>query len=49
MPADVENTDLDSEEFISKITTLRNAVLDHAEHEENDEFPALQAKSVKTS
>jgi hemerythrin superfamily protein len=44
MLADVENTNLDSEEFISKITTLRKAVLDHAEHEETDEFPALASE-----
>ena len=41
MLADLEDTDMSSDEFITKIERLREAVLEHAEREEADEFPAL--------
>lgn len=37
----LEKLDVDSEEFTRQLTELRDAVLDHAEHEENDEFTKL--------
>jgi hemerythrin superfamily protein len=37
----LEKLDVDSEEFTRQLTGLRDAVLDHAEHEENDEFTRL--------
>jgi hemerythrin superfamily protein len=37
----LEKLDVDSEEFTSLLTELRDAVLDHAAHEENDEFARL--------
>ncbi len=38
----IEKIDITSEEFIDELTTLRDAVLDHAQHEETYEFPKLQ-------
>ena len=38
----LEKIDITSEQFIAELTKLRDAVLEHAEHEENDEFPKLQ-------
>ncbi|MBV8346899.1 MAG: hemerythrin domain-containing protein [Mycolicibacterium sp.] len=38
----IENLDISSQQFIGELTKLRQAVLDHAEHEENEEFPKLQ-------
>jgi hypothetical protein len=38
---ELEKLDVDSEEFARQLTELRDAVLDHAEHEENDEFISL--------
>ena len=38
----LENLDIISQQFIDELTKLREAVLEHAEHEENDEFPRLQ-------
>ncbi|MGB8390958.1 hemerythrin domain-containing protein [Mycobacterium sp.] len=37
----LEKLDVDSEEFTSQLMELRDAVLDHAEHEERDEFTKL--------
>jgi len=37
----LEKLDVDSEEFTRQLTELRDAFLDHAEHEENDEFSKL--------
>ncbi|HEY0225358.1 MAG TPA: hemerythrin domain-containing protein [Mycobacterium sp.] len=37
----LEKLDVDSVEFTRLLTGLRDAVLDHAEHEENDEFARL--------
>ena len=38
---ELEKLDVDSEEFTTKLTKLRDAVIDHAEHEEKDEFAKL--------
>jgi hemerythrin superfamily protein len=38
----IEKIDVTSEQFIAQLTRLRDAVLQHAEHEEIDEFPKLQ-------
>ena len=40
----LEGMDIDSEEFIDELTKFRDAVIDHAEHEENEEFNKLQRK-----
>jgi hemerythrin superfamily protein len=37
----LEKLDVDSEAFTRQLTELRDAVLDHAEHEEHDEFAKL--------
>jgi hemerythrin superfamily protein len=37
----LEKLDVDSEEFTRLLTQLRDAVIDHAEHEEKDEFAKL--------
>lgn len=37
----LEKLDVDSEEFTRLLTELRDAVIDHAEHEERDEFAQL--------
>jgi hemerythrin superfamily protein len=37
----LEKLDVDSEEFTRLLTQLRDAVVDHAEHEESDEFARL--------
>ena len=34
--------DIGSKEFIDELTKFRDAVVDHAEHEENEEFTKLQ-------
>lgn len=39
--AELEKLDVDSEEFTTKLTKLRDAVIDHAEHEEKEEFAKL--------
>jgi len=39
--AELEAMDVDSAEFGAAISRLRNAVLDHAAHEETEEFAAL--------
>jgi hemerythrin superfamily protein len=38
----IEKLDITSQQFIDELTKLRDAVLEHAEHEENEEFPILQ-------
>jgi hypothetical protein len=38
----IEKLDVTSQEFIDELVKLRDAVLDHAEQEENDEFPYLE-------
>lgn len=39
----LESMDLDSSEFLDELTKLRDAVLEHAEAEENDEFTKLES------
>jgi hypothetical protein len=36
--------DIDSKEFLDELTMFRDAVVDHAEREESDEFSRLQRK-----
>jgi hemerythrin superfamily protein len=38
----IEKIDITSQQFIDELTKLRDAVLDHALHEESFEFPKLQ-------
>jgi hemerythrin superfamily protein len=38
----IEKIDITSQQFIDELTKLRDAVLDHALHEESYEFPKLQ-------
>jgi hemerythrin superfamily protein len=40
--AELEKLDVDAEEFTRQLSQLRDAVLDHAEHEEQDEFAKLE-------
>jgi hemerythrin superfamily protein len=40
--SNIESLDFASQEFIDELTKLRQAVLDHAQHEENEEFSKLQ-------
>jgi len=40
--ADLEKMDVDSPAFTAKFTEFRNSVLEHAEHEETQEFPLLR-------
>jgi hemerythrin superfamily protein len=40
----LESMDFSSKEFITELTKFRDAVIDHAEHEENEEFDKLQRK-----
>jgi hemerythrin superfamily protein len=40
--SDIEKIDITSEQFIAELTKLRDAVLDHAHHEETYEFPKLE-------
>ena len=40
----LESMDIDSQEFIDELTKFRDAVTDHAEHEENEEFNKLHRK-----
>lgn len=39
---DLENVDIDSEFFTEKLRELRDAVIEHAGHEERDEFAGLR-------
>ena len=38
----IEKLDITSKQFIDEVAKLRAAVLDHAQHEESEEFPILQ-------
>lgn len=38
----IEALDITSQQFIDELTKLRDAVLEHAKHEEIEEFPKLQ-------
>lgn len=38
----IEKLDVTSQQFVDEITKLRDAVLDHARHEEDEEFPVLE-------
>src|SRR6202012_3166127 len=40
--AQIEKMDVTSQQFVDELAKLRDAVLDHAEHEERDEFPYLE-------
>ncbi len=40
----IEKLDITKQEFINQLTKLRDAVLDHARHEEDEEFPVLERK-----
>ena len=40
--AKLEDLDVDDDEFTEQLKKLRDAVLDHAEHEEKEEFPKLE-------
>jgi hemerythrin superfamily protein len=40
----LEDMDIDSKDFLDELTKFRDAVVDHAEHEENEEFNKLQRK-----
>ena len=40
--AELESMDIDSEEFVDLLIKLQSAVLEHAEHEEQEEFSALR-------
>jgi hemerythrin superfamily protein len=40
----LEGMDIDSKEFLDELTKFRDAVVDHAEREENEEFNRLQNK-----
>jgi hemerythrin superfamily protein len=42
MLSDLENMDIDSQEFLDALTEFRQAVVDHADHEEAEEFTKLQ-------
>ncbi|OBH18398.1 hemerythrin domain-containing protein [Mycolicibacter sinensis] len=42
--SELENVDVDSEFFTEKLRELRDDVLEHAGHEERDEFAALRAE-----
>jgi hemerythrin-like domain-containing protein len=38
----LERMDMNSQEFLDALTVFRDAVIEHADHEENEEFPRLQ-------
>jgi hemerythrin superfamily protein len=40
----LEKLDVSSKEFLNELTMFRDDVIDHAEHEENEEFNKLQRK-----
>ncbi|MGZ4577367.1 MAG: hemerythrin domain-containing protein [Mycobacterium sp.] len=42
--SEIEKLDVTSKQFIDAITKLREAVLEHAQQEESEEFPVLQDK-----
>jgi hypothetical protein len=41
MLSNLESLDVDSKEFLDELTKFRDAVINHAEHEETDEFDKL--------
>ena len=41
--AELERMDIDSAEFQARLAEFERAVIAHAEHEENEEFPALRS------
>ena len=43
----LESMDISSKQFIDELTKFRDAVIDHAEHEENEEFNKLQRELDK--
>jgi hypothetical protein len=43
----LESMDVSSKEFIDELTKFRDSVIDHAEHEENEEFNKLQRELDK--
>jgi hemerythrin superfamily protein len=45
---ELEKLDVDSAEFTNRLTELRDAVVDHAEREENDEFSRLEEELSKS-
>ncbi|MCV7217693.1 hemerythrin domain-containing protein [Mycobacterium crocinum] len=40
----LEKMDIDSKEFLDELAKFRDAVIEHAEHEENEEFNQLQSE-----
>ncbi|HJT93161.1 MAG TPA: hemerythrin domain-containing protein [Mycobacterium sp.] len=42
--SELEGMDIDSKEFLDALAKFRDAVIDHAEHEENEEFNKLARK-----
>jgi hemerythrin superfamily protein len=42
--SELESMDVASKEFIDELTKFRDAVIDHAAHEENEEFNQLERK-----
>jgi hypothetical protein len=45
--AKIEDMDIESEEFVSALSDLQKAVLDHARHEESEEFAKLSRELDK--
>jgi hemerythrin superfamily protein len=44
MLSKLESMDIDSKQFLDELAKFRDAVIDHAEHEENEEFNKLARK-----
>src|SRR5262245_61638263 len=44
MLSKLESMDISSPKFIDELTKFRDAVLEHAEHDENEEFTKLERK-----
>ena len=44
MLSQLESMDIGSKEFLDELAKFRDAVIDHADHEENEEFNKLQRK-----
>lgn len=44
MLSQIEKLDITSRQFVNQLSKLRDAVLEHARHEEEDEFPVLERK-----
>ena len=47
MLSELEDIGPDGAEFAQKLTALRTAVLDHADHEERDEFPYVEKQATQ--